>query len=192
MKEHLEKIEFFKIGDYIHQYYVEGLHDRLQSFQPLLDKTFDDGIKNPILSQGRANFDIIDKEFHNVFDEIFYFIINKFYLVDKNWSNMRFGVYKQDKNHHQHIYHTHITQTTLTAVTYLNPPNTIKEGGGLDLILPPELPQIINVKKDFIYFFPSWLLHRPVPQTISTPRYSINWGYNCSKRPIHKLTGERW
>ena len=56
----------------------------------------------------------------------------------------------------------------------------------------PYAEREIFPEKDVIYTFPSWLNHKPLPQTTDTPRYSINWGYNCNLRPIHKLTGDRW
>ena len=55
-----------------------------------------------------------------------------------------------------------------------------------------ELNFKIKPKKDVIYAFPSWLVHAPLPQTIETPRISLNWGYDSSNRPIHKLSGDRW
>ena len=50
----------------------------------------------------------------------------------------------------------------------------------------------LSPEPDYIYFFPSWVLHRPLPQNTDKDRICINWGIESSKRPIHKITGDRW
>ena len=74
---------------------------------------------------------------------------------------------------------------------YLNPPLP-NEGGGLEFYFHDDGREIIYPNKDEIYFFPSWVLHKPLPQTSNKVRYCLNWGYDCSNRPIHKLTNTRW
>jgi hypothetical protein len=89
------------------------------------------------------------------------------------------------------VFHNHYEFGSITATLYLDPPKE-EEGGGLELFFHEHEKVIVNPRKDYIYFVPSWVLHRPLPQTTNKIRHCLNWGYECSKRPIHKLTRDRW
>jgi hypothetical protein len=66
------------------------------------------------------------------------------------------------------------------------------EGGGIEFFFHQNHLITILPEPNHIYFFPSWVLHRPLPQNTDKDRICINWGVESSKRPIHKLTGDRW
>ena len=72
-------------------------------------------------------------------------------------------------------------KNTLSSTMYLNPPNP-GEGGELSFMYSEV--DIFNLlpQKDTIYFFPSWVMHKPLPQSKSEIRHCLNWGYNCSKK----------
>ena len=188
----MEKIGFKRFSEFIHGYYLEGLHDKLLSYKNIIDIKFQEKVEE-MSAKSVANVVIDDEEFYREFYPIFSQIVIKYYLVDNEWVWRNFAVYKQSNEYSVNDLHNHISTSTITAVTYLNPPKSFSNNGGeLEIFIPPNNNKFIEVEKDWIYFFPSWALHRPLPQRVNEPRYSINWGYNCSKRPIHKLTGDRW
>ena len=182
-------IEFYKKAPFIHWYKVEGFHDNLSQFKEEITTGFHEekkerwgkGLWNVSLSKGGA---------FEYSTNIFYYIINNYYFVTKPFFNSNIQVYIQDNKEGRSIPHSHETTSTITATTYLDPPEE-GEGGELELSY-NEQKMRIQPKKDIIYFFPSWLTHRPLPQTREKPRVCLNWGYDCEIRPIHKLTGDRW
>jgi hypothetical protein len=85
----------------------------------------------------------------------------------------------------------HYTTSTIASTTYINPLEK-DEGGGIEFFFHQNHLITILPEPNHIYFFPSWVLHRPLPQNTDKDRICINWGVESSKRPIHKLTGDRW
>ena len=185
-----EKIKFIDFGTYFHGYQVEGLHDRLKKHKKDLIKEFKEEYKD-WWKIGSTNVSCNIKEFNDEFAPLMYYIVKEYYLVDETWLNIPFGTYIQNKDRQVNHLHTHWHQTTISSVMYIDPLEP-GEGGELEIWTPPDDPVHWTPQKDYVYFFPSWLLHRPLPQKVDKTRLCLNWGYNCSKRPIHKLTGYRW
>jgi hypothetical protein len=183
-------ITFDSYHPYLHAYHIKGLHDRLLKYKSELIKEYLENYKE-LFALGINNVTTRIQEFEDEFAPLLYHIVNKFYVVDENWIHTSFGTYMQDKDRQMNVLHNHWEQTTLSSVMYIDPLDP-EEGGGVEFSIPPEDPLELNPKKDYIYFFPSWVSHRPLEQKTKTPRICINWGYNCSLRPIHKLTGQRW
>jgi hypothetical protein len=180
-------VKFGWVNKYVHSYYVPGLHDKLKEYQGIFDREFNHGKRE----EHAANAYILNENFDNDFQYLFWKIIDHFYMVDPPWRKSNFGVYKQSKDENVSVYHNHITTSIINAVTYLNPPKT-GEGGGLSIWDPPYDEFELQPEENVVYTFPGWILHKPLPQSVDTPRYSINWGVDSNKRPIHKFTGERW
>lgn len=181
-------IEFFRIDRYIHSYKVEGLHSFLSRFREEFNSIF--------LEKQKVKGNILNEEINNPIieeglDKIFINIIENNYIVDRRWAASSLNLYSQNNKYSQSIYHNHIDSSAITATTYLDP-TTPQEGGGIQFFLHQTEEIIINPLPDYIYFFPSWIMHKPLPQTSTQNRYCVNWGYECSKIPIHKLTGDKW
>ena len=185
------QVKFWRKDDYIHQYYVEGIHDKLQECLPIdyLEKEYNQQ-KEGMNFNNIANFKI-DLNRVMWLDNICRSIIQRYYLVDKYFQQIYFMAYYQSSSDNRSIWHSHIDVSTILATIYINPTKE-GEGGELELFHPFEGPMKIQPEKDQIYVFPSWMLHRPLPQTREEPRICLNWGYVSSMRPIHKLTADRW
>ena len=193
--EHLSgnmDIKFRRSHPYIHMYHVKGLNNWLRSEKELLIEEN----KKPKPKEGVENYytssKLINEELHSLLVNItlrYYFVGNDY---DRSFN---YGptpmVYCQTREEWASIFHNHYKSDTITATTYIDPIDQ-EHGGGLELFIHEKSRPIIYPEPNHVYFFPAWILHRPLPQSIDTPRLCINWGFNCSVRPIHKLTGDRW
>ena len=185
----LNSIDFKQLNPYIHVYYIPQLHDYLKTFKEEFKKIFQNSPAGK-----RTNEDpledipmISNEGIYNVFNSI----LNKFYLIDSDWTtNQSIGIYYQDNNSNINLYHNHFP-SSITATTYIDPPLK-NEGGEIQFFIHEINQPIVLPQKDHVYFFPSWLMHRPLPQITPKERICMNWIYTSSKRPIHKLTGDRW
>lgn len=182
-------INFIKGTDYLHIYYVPGLNDKLKVYKDVLIKEFFERRENK--QEVNANIITSNLDFQNECEKDFYKIVEEYYLVDSNWNFQNFGIYVQTKENFRDVFHHHQRQSTIIATTYIDPFEE-EEGGELELWNVHEDPIKIVPLKDHIYFFPAWLPHRPLPHKVDKTRVCLNWGYNCAKRPIHKITGDRW
>jgi len=179
--------QFILISDYFHAYEIPGLHDDLLKYKEEMINKYN----STPLSPNTFNMYFDNVEFDMKYQTLFINITHKYYVVDNNWNKNGFGIYLQDNKINTSAFHTHIDKNTITAVTYIDPP-IANEGGGLEIFDPQRGFVVIQPVKDRIYFFPSWMIHRPIAQSSNIPRISINWGYRCSLRPVHKLTGNIW
>ena len=184
-------IRFWKYNYHLHLYHVKGLHDKLKEEFPTeyhIEQFKKE--KKGVHAKRIANY-FLEEEKSKFLEDIFVYIANKYYLVDEQWGKISIMAYYQTNEEGISKFHNHARYSTLTATTYIDPPNE-DEGGQLEFFNPPDNNLTISPKKDVIYFFPSWLLHRPLPQTNKEPRICLNWGYESTLRPIHKITGDRW
>lgn len=187
----LNNIEFWAFNPYIHFYRYNGLHDILKSIFPIDYYTQEhNDSKERRRKELVANFELSPNEFPPLVD-ILNNIINEYYWIGKPISMSKVAVYYQTNLDNKSILHSHIHDSSITATTYIDPPEE-GEGGELQLYTPTEGKINIQPSKDVIYFFPSWLLHRPLPQTRKEPRICLNLGFNTNIRPMHKLTADRW
>ena len=188
----MNDIKFKWFSDYMHMYYVPNLHDDIVKFK---DKILDEfGQHNPLnIEEGKIviNCPIQNKEINNYFQNLFHKILHQYYSVGEAWRGSTIGAYSQNDKSGTSEFHTHIKANLITGLTYIDPPNK-NEGGELEIWDFPYNPIKITPEKNIVYFFPSWLVHRPLPQKSSLTRISINWGYDSYTRPIHKMTGDRW
>lgn len=181
---------FQQIQTYLHAYYVPNLHNELSKYKEKLLKEFEEWYEGKRAFK-ENNYMTRNREFQLKFEKYFYDIIDKYYIVDDTWQIQSFGIYVQDDKEFVDDLHIHQQQATITATTYIDPCEP-EEGGQLELWNIMTSPITISPQKDYIYFFPSWLPHRPLQQTRKSPRICLNWGYDCLNRPIHRLTGDRW
>ena len=182
-------IRFEKIDQYIHAYKVEGIHDMLLKYKKEFNDIYMDYMDRR-KTEDLYNISLDIPEIQSYLDPIFNSVVKNYYYIDNTWDNYSYSLAIQNNELHHDVYHNHVN-STLTATTYLNPPR-VDEGGGLIFFLHEFKRPIIQPQKDYIYFFPSWVLHKPLPQTRKEPRICLNWGYESIQRPIHKLTGDKW
>ena len=186
----MNNIKFKRIHTYIHAYTLSGLSNFLSSYEKELNgiyfKSKENRGKDDVYNESILNPNLI-KPLTN----ILLHIVDKFYMVDKNWENKGFMLYSQSSQDNESIFHHHQNDSSIVSTMYLNIPR-VGDEGGLEFFFNSEDRKIIYPEEDDIYFFPSWSLHRPLAHKGDKIRHCINWGYNCSKRPIHKLTGDRW
>lgn len=182
-------IRFSRLDKYIHTYYIEGLNDILSKQSEFLInevRGFDEGWDKKSL-----NFHTENKVINQDLVSLLYKIVENNYLIDIPWRHSDPGIYWQNKETYQSLYHNHYTTSTIASTTYINPLEK-DEGGGIEFFFHQNHLITILPEPNHIYFFPSWVLHRPLPQNTDKDRICINWGVESSKRPIHKLTGDRW
>ena len=191
MTLNLNNISFKQINTFIHVYHIPYLHDYLLSFKEYFIfefKKFKEVTENLGDYDGN-NLILSEEKIYKIFETI----INKHYIVDSNWEvGKNIGIYLQIQTpkSNKNTYHNH-TPSAIAATTYINPPLE-NEGGELQLYLHEHQQVKLSLEKDCLYFFPGWMMHRPLPQNTTKERICINWSYDSSKRPIHKLTGDRW
>jgi len=190
-----QPIQFRQISDAFHEYHIPNLHDNVIKYKDRIIKE-----SRPVKNSDEYNPNppdhqvvnrLISQDIDDEFQKIFHTILNQFYIVGPSWSHFVCGVYIQNNKDGVYEYHSHVKQNSLTGLFYIDPPKQ-DEGGELEIWDLPDAPLKIQPEKDSVYFFPSWLVHRPLPQTSPTTRISINWGYVCDNRPVHRLTGDRW
>tara|TARA_R110000803_G_scaffold181432_1_gene243821 strand:- start:41 stop:547 length:507 start_codon:yes stop_codon:yes gene_type:complete len=168
---------------------VNGLNDILsKQFEFLINEvnSFEEGWNKESLNFYTEN-EIINQDLVS----LLYKIVENNYLIDTPWTHSNPMIYWQNKETYQSLYHNHYKTSTITCTTYINPLEK-NEGGGIEFLFHQKQIITITPEPNYIYFFPSWALHRPLPQNIDKNRICINWGIESSKRPIHKLTGDRW
>lgn len=184
-----DKIKFYDYHPFIHAYHIEGIHSWLLQFkEDLINRFLDQQAKANNIDHS-FNIPIVNEVMRNTLADIFSFIVEEYYLVDKAYSiKNAFGVYVQNNERSDSFYHTHY-RNTLAATLYIDPPIN---GGELSIMEHEKNPIAIQPKKDYIYFFPGWLMHKPTPQQDTTYRVCINWTYACNTRAIHKLVGSKW
>ena len=183
------KIEFKPIGPLIHTYYVPNLSKVLSNYEEILLKEFEDG-KTVREKTGYANNKIENKYLKNNLLGLNEYIAERFYDTGKKISDGDISVYVQDNKNFVSDPHNHYLGSMISTL-YINPP---KEGNGgeLELILPPHPNFKLVPKEDYVYFFPSWLIHRPLEQKINTSRICINFACYYEKKIKHKITQDQW
>ncbi len=187
----LNNVSFKQINNFIHAYHIPHLHDYLLSFKKKFVEEFyrSRETMDPQRVEDENNLIYLEKDIYNIFENI----TRRYYMVDSNWQvDKIIGIYIQTQNSGstKQIYHNH-APSAIVATTYIDPPLE-NEGGELQLYLHERQQVKLSPKKDCLYFFPGWMMHRPLSQNTSKERICINWSYDSAKRPIHKLTGDRW
>ena len=183
------EIEFIHYSCLLHGYYVKGLHDFLSKHK---EEFFNLGVEySKIENKNTFNVDIQNKDIKYPLMDILNTIVEQFYYVDKSWKETPPMLYFQNSKINKQFFHNHYEDSTLSATMYLDPPKE-GEGGEIQFYYNEEQQPKFVPAKDIVFFFPSWIMHRPLSQRIPQPRYCINWGYPCMMRPIHKLSADKW
>ena len=199
--------EFQPISQYVHSYYIKGLHSNLLKFKtPLLEQFSNTDLSQPSEHYSKIYTDKLLK-INNIelnlqpisknVQSIFTYLITKYFSNrgESKWGISKVGCYVQDNKECQSFFHHHYLDSSIVGVTYIDPPIK-EEGGGIEFDMantnPTDDPFIIYPKPDYFYLFPSWVLHRPLPQTSTIPRISLNLGIDTISRPLHKLTNVVW
>ena len=182
-------IKFHRFNSYIHIYRLEGLNNWLRSEKELL-------IEESKKEKGEdiVNYFTTSELINNSLNPLITNVALQYYHVGSKYDwvvDTPPMVYYQTKEEGVDRFHHHYFTSTITATTYIDPMDK-EHGGGLEFFFHDMFRPVIHPEPDCIYFFPAWVLHRPLPHSIDIPRLCINWGLNCSVRPIHKLTGDRW
>jgi len=118
------------------------------------------------------------------------------FIVTRNIKEIKPWIYVQNNKHTLNQWHNHINSATLNATLYLDPP---KDGGELCFIYPDNLQEniedtYIKIKpeENKLYVFPSWIMHKPLPQKDKKYRVCINLEWYCKQRPISKESFKVW
>ena len=117
------------------------------------------------------------------------------FIVTRNIKEIKPFVYIQNNKHTLNQWHNHINSATLNATLYLDPP---KEGGELCFIADYGKENIedtffkIKPEENKLYVFPSWIMHKPLPQKDKKYRVCINLEWYCKQRPISKESFKVW
>ena len=165
----------------INQYKQEIAEYAIKTFQSDFDLQFGynvrlDPHKFPLIKEIYAYF---FKMCVNNFDNV---------IVDQRNREIAW-TYVQNKETSSNVWHNHKRTTTINAVWYPKIPDptgtlAIREGEAVDEI---------QVKEGFIYFFPYWLDHKPMPQKNSDDwRVSINLELLTVTRPLYPPTQTLW
>lgn len=96
-------------------------------------------------------------------------------------------IYCQNDTYSSPFSHCHIETSTINAVTYCDVPS---EGGALELEILGETIELVP-EPNKIYFFPYWVVHRPLPQKDKEWRLCINLEFYDINRALRK-NGVRW
>ena len=180
-----------RLNPYLHEYefphhdYLLHHFEYLQSlFSKGIEKQLKENTNNVFLNEGPV-YDFINSKLIEV--------ITENYHVSSPFSHSSIGVYLQTNEQFISTYHNHISSSDITCILYINPPPP-GTGGELQCLTEvlEDAPIVVKPQVNKLYVLPSWVYHRPIPQTHPSPRISLNWGYNSSIRPIHKITGDRW
>jgi hypothetical protein len=179
------------IHKYLHEHDFES-SAFLRENKSHLIKMHEKHISN--LKDGTNDMSLIGTPLNKYFNQKVKNLIEEYYIVEKSSYNAIFNVYIQTPKFSANHYHNHIhTPQTICGVMYLDVP---QEGGEIEFIhypnFTPDNPIKIKPQEDKLYLFPSWLYHRPLPSSSSTPRICINIGYITSSRPITKNYGFIW
>lgn len=186
----LEGIKFNRFNQYVHGYYVDGLHDRLLKFKENIVKDYWDD-KEELDKNNTYNAPLRNVELRDNLRHLCFNIVRFYYNVDEGWDNSNFGIYVQTKDSYTNIFHSHYISSTITCTFYIDPPS-LEEGGALELMMDDAKVLSFQPKENYIYLFPAWVSHRPTPHKSEIERVCFNWGYDCLQRPVHKLVGDRW
>jgi hypothetical protein len=135
----------------------------------------------------------------NAFDEIEEYIqprlrslVEHYYSLDSPYGTPRLAYYGQTDRWNMQEFHNHVTEgESLVATLYLHDLKE-SEGGHLEFTNPPYQNIRVHPPIDKVLVFPSWLYHRPTAQTSEKLRICINWAHYSGKKPVHKITGDRW
>ena len=187
------RVDFREAKKYLHIYRIPGLHDQLFKYKDFVFNLYCEGFENTYLN-GNANVILNrDNSLYRNFNSLLENLTEEYYILDKiKGESSNIGIYCQNNNNSISEFHNHIFQNTLITTTYINPIENPNPGGGIEFIDFSDENTIIYPEKDCIYVFPSWLYHRPLPQTRKEVRICLNWGVNTHNRVIHKITKVKW
>lgn len=103
-------------------------------------------------------------------------------------SSRQCFAYVQNNMRGASVWHDHLATSTLNGVYYLSVPDA---AGQLWFLFREHLLKT-TPEEGWLYLFPRWLLHKPVPQPSPFFRISLNVELISNEYPISKADGARW
>jgi len=134
------------------------------------------------------NYKYFNSEYAEPVVEKFERVIQNEFEVGPNIKEDKWpAVYCQTNEHFRSIWHNHTKTSVINAVTYIDVP---ENGGHLEVEY--NGTHTIKVYEDYLYIFPGWMLHRPLPQDDNKWRICVNLEYISKDIPFCKSRGIRW
>jgi len=175
---------------YAHVYEVKGWNDILLQYKDEIITTFEEN-KKGVWDKENYNIKFNNKKFNENYNKSMIELLDRYYYLDNIWGVEDPQIYIQDNKSSKNILHNH-NQMSIVTTSYIDP----LEGDGqleLKVSFSDEDSNLkITPQKDYIYAFPGWMWHRPLPQKNNHKRICLNWGMYTNVRVIHKLNGGRW
>ena len=103
-------------------------------------------------------------------------------------SQRQVFAYVQDNVRGASVWHDHLTTSTINGVYYLSAPPA---SGQLWFLFRETLLKT-SPQEGWLYLFPRWLLHKPIPQQAPFHRISLNVELITNECPIARDGGARW
>ena len=175
---------------FLQQYFIAvpfNFYDHNQMFKQEMLDAFKEYQKIDGLKGNNAPY--INEKYSVPIMDAFEGVVAREFDVGKNTKEDRIPyVYCQTDKQYVSEYHNHIQSSTINAVTYIDLPS---EGGELEV----ECCGLhtIKVHENYLYLFPGWMIHRPLPQKDTSWRICVNLEYVSSDNaPYCKSTKTRW
>lgn len=188
----LENIKLEKVDNYFHRYYAPGLSKVLKPYKKeLVDAYYSNNRQKEMEDKELRNYICAVEEVNITVEKVNTYIVEKYYIAGNSFNDTRgVGIYVQNNESPETNPHMHLGASIISTM-YLDPPKETNEGS-LAVQLYPYPPIIEEVREDYVYFMPNWVIHASTPQTSPIYRVCLNWSYDCEMRVINKLTGDRW
>lgn len=134
------------------------------------------------------NFPYINSKFNEFIIKEYLKVLRKYYILSSPSEFPHPNIYYQNNIDFAPLYHTH-RFSKISSVYYIDPPKG--NDGNIEFLFQGNKFEV-ETKKDVIYFFPSWLEHRPLPQKNDVDRVCVNIDYSTNGKVISKTNGQMW
>jgi len=125
-------------------------------------------------------------------------VLNKSFKINATAADILCNIYVQNNEYCKPYFHHHmdcepnLIDASLTATLYLDPPKVGGEFQFMPRLIDPETfeddlkdlkEHTFKVEENKLYFFPSWWMHRPLPQEDKTYRVCLSFNIYSFDRP---------
>jgi len=157
---------------------IEGFGNKIDEYSNL---------KNPVYSVGYddAHLELIPK-YEAAIGNIFYLAGEDKSYKMKSWTYVQTPEKQFTWKFHHHN-HGDI-KPNLCTVTYFNVP---KSGGQFCFKYDDE-EYIIQIRENYLYIFPPWLMHTPLPHTGDETRICLNCDFYTDSKSVFKEFDHYW
>lgn len=187
----VNKYNFKRVAPFVHQYDLQ-ISELVKPHIPDLIREFNSGpdIFSPtVRTKKAANVKMKNKGLVDMLQtKLEAILVDNYNIEEFKRVEDNMACYIQNDKDFKSVFHNHIG-LGIVAVFYLSLPT---EGGEIEFINPPRDRVVLKPELDKVYFFPYWLLHRPLPQKTNETRISVNWGVHCDSRPVNKISKDMW